>query len=99
MRFRKKALDVVANSKVAQMLGPEAVSTAGGEPGTPDDVRLLYGFDVKKEGDSDRHETDINRDRDTQGKATQSNKDADTQREYVCVCERERACVDAFVSW
>ncbi len=40
LRFRKKALDVVANSKVAQMLGPEAVSPAATEsPSTADDVR------------------------------------------------------------
>ena len=40
LRFRKKALDVVANSKVAQMLGPEAVAPAitGEAPPTPEDV-------------------------------------------------------------
>ena len=42
LRFRSKALDAVGSSKVAQMLGAEAVSNGGApgpEPVSPGDVR------------------------------------------------------------
>ena len=43
LRFRKKALDVVKSTKVAQMLGPEAVPPSGTVVSDPaaDDVRII----------------------------------------------------------
>eukprot|EP00049_Salpingoeca_infusionum_P018059 m.355554 g.355554 ORF g.355554 m.355554 type:complete len:513 (+) comp17281_c0_seq1:95-1633(+) len=48
LKFRKKALDVVANSKVAQMLGPEAVNPMQQAPVEEKKKRSKFGSMFKK---------------------------------------------------